>query len=194
MGIKDIEMYKQIITWILVMLFTLSSVALAERRVIEVDTRNLSQSQLDYLNSLSNNAINPKIKEAINPDTMAKWAEIGKGIATSLSAACKELSIGVNDFVKTPVGKLTTALIVWQVVGKDIWHIILGMLLFFTMTPLVIGSFLYFHTNKKVKLADGKIEYVERFRWSGNNGRVGSAWGHVIFLIIIILISFLIAA
>jgi len=183
--------YKHIVMGAMALVFLMSGIALADKRVIEYDTNDISQKQQEYLESFD---IKKKHRELVpSVDAMAKWAEVGKGIAVSLSAACKELSIGVNEFVKTPVGKLTTALIVWKVIGKDIWHMLLGFILFFVTMPIVISSFVYFHMRKKVKHEDGTITYIERYEWEGPAGKIGSAWAHGLTMVLIVLFSFIIA-
>lgn len=187
-------MFKHIVMWTMALTFLMSGISFAEKRVLEINTDNMSGEQVKYLESFD---IKKKAEAAPgvpSVDMMAKWADVGKGIAISLSAACKELSIGVNEFIKTPVGKLTTALIVWKVIGKDIWHMLLGFILFFITMPIVISSFIYFHMRKKIKDKEGNITYVDRYNWaSSGNGKIGSAWAHVLVMILIVFISFVIA-
>jgi hypothetical protein len=57
-----------------------------------------------------------------------RFARLGKDIGAGLGAAAKELGIAVNEFATTPTGKLTTALIVWHIMGGTIVHVLGGLL------------------------------------------------------------------
>lgn len=64
----------------------------------------------------------------------SKWADLGKNVGTALVASAKEVGQGVNEFSQTPVGQVTTAIIVYKVVGRDVLKLIFGTL------TLVIGT------------------------------------------------------
>lgn len=54
--------------------------------------------------------------------------EISKALGAGLAETAKQLGIAANDFAKTPVGKLTTLLIVWHFIGTQLIHTIFGFL------------------------------------------------------------------
>lgn len=68
-----------------------------------------------------------------------EWVDIGTEIGAGLASTAKELGIAANDFVKTPVGKLTAAIIVWHFMGSSIIHIMFG-----SLWLLVVGTVWYF--------------------------------------------------
>lgn len=76
------------------------------------------------------------------PSTKAKefqqWVDLGTAIGSGLASTARELGVAANDFVKTPVGKLTAGLIVWHFVGSTLIHIGFGVLWLLTM-----GTVLY---------------------------------------------------
>ncbi len=74
-------------------------------------------------------------------DATKKWAEAGKGLAVGIVAAAKEAGVAVNEFAATPVGKITTAIIVWKMLGKDILDIFLGF--FFLLVLLPAAALVY---------------------------------------------------
>jgi hypothetical protein len=45
-------------------------------------------------------------------DNLPEFAEKGKAIGQGIAAAAKEVGVGVSEFMQTPVGILTTAIIV----------------------------------------------------------------------------------
>jgi hypothetical protein len=59
-----------------------------------------------------------------DPEGIERWTKIGTSIASGLGAAAKELNVGVNEFAKSPVGQLTTLLIIWKIMGTQLMHII----------------------------------------------------------------------
>lgn len=65
----------------------------------------------------------------IIPDAekLQEYALLGEQIARAIGAAAKETGVAVNEFVKTPVGKLTTFIIVYKLIGRDIMHYICGV-------------------------------------------------------------------
>ncbi len=68
-------------------------------------------------------------------ETVSKWAEAGKGLAVGLGAGAKELGVAVNEFSVSPVGRVTTGIIIWKLVGKDVIRIIVGLALLFLGLP-----------------------------------------------------------
>lgn len=77
----------------------------------------------------SNTSFNPGVNQALNdPESVERWTKLGTSIASGIGAAAKELNIGVNEFAQTPVGKVTTALIVWKLMGAQLIHVIGGIL------------------------------------------------------------------
>lgn len=86
-------------------------------------------------------------------ESIEKYADIGANIAKALGAAAKELGVVANDFLTTPVGFITTGLIVYKVLGNDVLtqiHDLLQSLLFTT----VWVSFLiwYLRNNSEVRI------------------------------------------
>lgn len=61
-------------------------------------------------------------------DRVEKWVKIGSNIGQGLAGAAKEIGVTVNDFANTPVGKMTTLLIVWHMIGNQLLHVIGGLL------------------------------------------------------------------
>lgn len=60
---------------------------------------------------------------------VSEWVEVGSKIGQGLAGAAKEVGVAVNDFVKTPVGKLTMAIIVWKFMGGVLVHFMGAMLI-----------------------------------------------------------------
>ncbi len=65
-------------------------------------------------------------------DKVDQWVNIGEKVGKMMGGAAKEVGIAVNDFVKTPVGMMTAALIVWNYMGGMLIHVIAGFIFFVT--------------------------------------------------------------
>lgn len=101
--------------------------------------------------------------KGINPNDLDAWRQL---ITGTIKDVCNDLSITVNEFVKTPVGLGIAALIVYKVAGKDILDNALDILiivpLWFILTGIILYIAWYFYHCKTLyeyrDIGDGKIE------------------------------------
>lgn len=117
------------------------------------------------------------IVQGVNPQDLEAWAKL---ITGTIKTICNDLSITVNDFVKTPVGIGAAVLIVYKVMGKDLlenaldiiimiplWFILTGIILFlgwyFFSAKTVYERIYYDEKGKKIK--EGGHQ-VSRFPWA----------------------------
>jgi hypothetical protein len=76
-------------------------------------------------------------------EKVERWVTVGASIGKGLAGAAKEVGVTVNEFAVTPVGQLTTVLIVWHMMGNQIVHI------FGAIAIWILGySILYFLFNR----------------------------------------------
>jgi uncharacterized membrane protein len=73
------------------------------------------------------------VAEAVKPEKVDQWLNIGERIGKMIGGAAKEVGVAVNDFVKTPVGLTAMGLIVWHYMGAALVHIFGGVFLMFVM-------------------------------------------------------------
>lgn len=64
-------------------------------------------------------------------ETAQQWADWGTNMGKAISSTAKELGVAVDDFSRTPVGKITMAVIVYKVIGKEVLRFVAGAVLFF---------------------------------------------------------------
>lgn len=78
------------------------------------------------------------LEKANNSNAAAakEWIEVGKGLGSGLAATAKEMGVAVNDFAKSPVGKLAVVLLVWTVAGESIAHILIAGSMLFIFVPV----------------------------------------------------------
>lgn len=146
-----------------VMLFLTMLVTPAFSAVV-VDTSGLSEAQKAAL---------VQQIETINgsPDAIVekvdKWVNAGERIGKMLGGAAKELGIAVNDFMNTPAGVLTVTLIIYQYIGNDLIHLVLGFSVFvvgfFQLRKLTNGMYPETFTYDKEKTdIFGRAKLLER--------------------------------
>ncbi len=103
-----------------VLLLGLSFNAIA---AVEVNTYGLTDAQkaklIQAAEQMKDEAANPTSAEKVS-----EWVDVGTKIGLGLASAAKELGVQANQFATTPVGKVTMALIVYKVAGRDIVKII----------------------------------------------------------------------
>lgn len=98
---------------------------------------------------------NPSSIAADVREEASKWADLGKNVGTALVASAKEVGQGVNEFSQTPVGQITTAIIVYKVIGRDVIRLCVGFM------TLLIGTLVSFYVFKNVG-ADFTYENIPR--------------------------------
>jgi|GEM_PF-5644597 len=145
-------------------------------------------------------AIANQAKPSILPTSlkgMLEWKEMGEAFATTIESICRTLNVEVNAFLKSDVGMLTAAVIVYKMVGQDILQIILYTGIWFGVTFFMMVSIKFLHMKKKIKqkvMEDPRDEdnktytvvsaYVDRFGWPGDEYgpicRMASLFIHII--------------
>lgn len=142
-----------------------------------LDTTGLSEAQVAELKAHAAKVVAEAAKKSdpnavlatatANPGAAvtlaATWgqqaAAAAEGFAKALGIAAKELNIHINDFLKSPAGMLTAALIIWKVAGSAIIGILYGML--FIVVGLSLVRLIY------LKLFTKGYEKVEYSRFGG---------------------------
>jgi hypothetical protein len=107
-------------------------------------------------------------------DKVERWVKIGSNIGQGLAGAAKEMGVAVNDFANTPVGRMTTYLIVWQIVGGTLMHFIGGLLVWiigFAAIRMIISHAypdeVIYSAEKKTFFGNAAIESKSRPEMSG---------------------------
>lgn len=74
----------------------------------------------------------------VTPSKVSEWVDIGTKIGQMMGGAAKEVGVQVNDFVKTPVGQWTMALIVWKFMGGVAVHAFGALLVISIGIPFIL--------------------------------------------------------
>lgn len=168
---------------LVVLVFLFCGIAYAENKV-EIDLTKLSPEMVAQVMEAQSQAKNFD-KGIPTPTQMEQWTTLGTNLGQAIGATAKELSIGVNEFIKTPIGKVTAAVIIWKVVGRDIWRIVGGIMAWVVIASIVSISFRRFHFSERVENKEGEVRYVPRYEFSSDDARTASVIVHVVIFIAI---------
>jgi hypothetical protein len=120
---------------------------------------------------------------------LLEWKEMGEAFATTIKQICQTLNVEVNAFLQSDVGKLTAAVIIYRMVGKDLIRIGLYTLIWLGITFCIGLSIKILHMKKKItktiyneeqKTKTETTDYVERFEWPDDDIKTGSLIAHII--------------
>lgn len=133
-----------------------------------IDTSGLTESQINELkiSALKLQQAKDTVPEALITSAAKassvtlgeaeKWADFGKNLGVALVSTARELGVAINDFSKTDLGKITTFIIVYKIVGASILNFIAGLILMIMLPTLIIFARRYVMTR------DIKFEYQDR--------------------------------
>lgn len=115
------------------------SVTLMTPSMAQVSTRGIDNdltdaqkiSLLQTAQEMRDRATQAKNKVPVTVKEVEAYAKIGENIGRGLSSAAKSMGVAVNDFAKSPVGVMTTIVIVWHFMGSMIVHVVAGTTIFF---------------------------------------------------------------
>jgi hypothetical protein len=176
-----------IILFTLLLIFgTAGGQPLIQAQVMSIDSARLNLEDAKTLMELQKKA---NMKDGIgiprSPEEAEKWANIGKAVAIAISTTCKELSIEVNKFSETAVGKMTMFLIIWQIIIKDLIGLVAATLLWLVTMAVLIWSYRRHFPERTKNKETGEITYVERKVWNDDGTKAGSMWAHILIFVVV---------
>lgn len=139
-----------------------------------ISSENLSSAGFNKLSEAQKieilKQVNEKVEAASAPASVAisspekidKWIDVGTRIGQMMGGAAKEVGIAVNEFVKTPVGKWTMALIIWNYMGTMIVHVFGGVVV------LVFGTLALRYFMARLNPVEYTYDH-ERTNWLGRS-------------------------
>ena len=117
-----------------------------------LDTSGLTQAQRAKLAAeIESMQEDPSVKF----ERVEQYATLGAQIGEAFAETAERLGVAANDFVQTPVGKLTVALIVYKIIGKDVIGFVVGSLF------LIVGTIIWLYVFRRMCLV-AYIEYDEK--------------------------------
>lgn len=124
-------------------------------------------------------------KTSVTIDKVQQYSQLGTTIGAALAGTAKELGVVANDFLKTPVGLMAAALIVWKMVGATLVHVFGGVAFMMVFLPIWYIAFKRHCLVETVTISTdekGKKTKVIKNR----NGSEVSGWYWFLFIIAII--------
>jgi hypothetical protein len=109
-----------------------------------VDTKGLTEAQVAELKAIAAKKVAETAAQAAAPQASnekitagvtlaATWgtqaAAAAEGFAKALGIAARELNVTINDFLRSPAGMLTAALIIWKMAGAALMHAFFGFVI-----------------------------------------------------------------
>ena len=123
-------------TIVMVMLFTLATTSMAGTiSAGDLDLAGLTQAQMAEL-AASAAAMKTTGSTASTIDSLSEYAEFGKAFGSAISQTASELGVVTNEFIVTPAGKISVALIVWKVAGDSIAGFLIGIMWYVVLLPI----------------------------------------------------------
>lgn len=142
-------------------------------------TVDLTELPADVQNTILNiQKKQDKLTSNFNEKAIEKYASIGKMLAVAMKEFCQTIGVEVNEFIKTPAGKIVTALLIWKYIGSDLTTLGMGTAAYIFLVILALFLIKIFTLPKKVyeiKLSeDGKSRvkipvYVQRFTFDSRD-------------------------
>ena len=117
-------MKKLLMSLVLAVASVSSFAAISTDGLTEAQRKEIEQS-VQKLKS-ENSGIPTNISANIRKEVSA-WAEIGSGVGQAMVAAAKELGMAAATFAETPLGKITVAIVIFNVIGASIAKMVIGV-------------------------------------------------------------------
>lgn len=169
----------------LIALFAAPGLALAQQSV-NVEGLNAQQVAEIQAQIEAKKTETPEGQVRATVERANEWVDIGEGIGAGVAAAARETGQVVNEFANTPVGKMTTFVILYKVVGKDIISFIVGSILLIAFVSIwLVYTNKMFSKEKTITINADKsrtIEYRDK-EWS--EGSVGACILSVLVLLVV---------
>lgn len=110
------------------------------------------------------------------PQRVGEWIDVGTKIGQMMGGAAKEVGVAVNDFVKTPVGQWTMAIVIWKFMGGPLMHVF-GAVMILVVGIGFIGYFARKYTGVTIEYDQEKKDMfgravkkvVRRKAWDGED-------------------------
>lgn len=109
-------------TLIFFLFLFLPLLAFADQTTVDISKLS-SDQQAQILKEINNAQSSTSTSTPSTSDVQSKlekWKDIGEGLGAALVSASQQLGIAANQFVQTPVGKITMAIVVYKLIGTGL--------------------------------------------------------------------------
>ena len=119
-------------TLLFALLFFASTLSAQDTTMVSVPRAALTAQQVQQLNTQN-------VKD--KAEAYGAWVGVGKEIGEAVNSSLSAISDNAAKFADTKVGKLSMAIVVWKVVGRDILGLMYAAIIVFVGLPLLIWSY-----------------------------------------------------
>jgi hypothetical protein len=74
-------------------------------------------------------------------DKNQSWAGLGHEIGTAVNESLSAVTTQAANFGNTSIGKITIAIVVYKIIGKDLTNLFIGLILIAVIIPIWLWSF-----------------------------------------------------
>jgi hypothetical protein len=157
-------------TMIAILMLMVSTVSFAGERYIDASGLTEQQKAEIALQVAKLKDQTQPVDEAKNISATVReeaeaWGTMGSNMGKAIVAAAREVGVAANDFARTDLGKVTVAVVVYKLIGRDVLGVIVGTSILFTTFSLAIYLMVWFRFGAKKT-----YEYKPKF-WGLYNKR-----------------------
>lgn len=167
----------KLIIMLICLMSSLTANALTTDAVSSAGWNNLSPSQqAEVIKQIADTNVTNKVQIA-DPQQFNQWVTLGEHIGQVFGGAAKEIGIATAEFIKTPIGFVTAAIIIGHFVGGVLMHICGAIVI------LIAGlSFVRWHSQKirtiDIRYSTDKVDIFGRSRLESKELRgINEDWG-----------------
>lgn len=131
------------------------------------------------------------IDKVSNPENLNKWIEVGQGMGVAIAEVAKHVGVAADEFLKSSAGKITLALIVWKVIGRELVHLsggIVFMLVFVSLWIYFFKRMCLVKSIKYLKPTDGYKTIKEYEYYPDDDVWVNGTRGIMLAVLVLIVI------
>jgi len=153
-------MKKFLATLILLTSFAAPAFATNPENISNIDVSKLTSEQkvqlLSQVTDLQKQANSTTNISATVRNEASAWGDLGANMGRAAVSAAKEIGVAANDFVQTPLGKITMGIVIYKVMGGAIVHLVVGVSLLILFLSVAIYLLIF-----KNKYGQVEFEYVD---------------------------------
>lgn len=86
-----------------------------------------------------------------------EWVGLGKEIGVAVDASLSSITDRASQFANTDMGKVTMAVVVYKIIGRDLFRILFGSVIFVVVMP----PFIYMTIKNCAKPSLSRVRYTE---------------------------------
>jgi hypothetical protein len=182
------KLMKKVLTFVLMVGSALAQTAARDSEMVTVPKSALSEQQLVELEA---KGIEQKAQ------AYGKWVGVGKEVGVAIDSSLAAISNRTNEFANTKVGTVAMWVVVFKVLGEDVFGFVFSLILIFFGLPTLIWSYrrTVLGQNVLVKISyDEKGKKIKEYKYIEPRRQVdGYALLHGVGGIILLIVPAIIA-